>query len=179
MTIFFRYGTLCAAAFLACSLANASPAQAAGCYEPSEAEAESALRLHSELMVTAITCLRGAKGEDLIKNYTSFTRKNLKNIKKWEQVMLSHYRSQGGGTADLDRLRTTLANDISQRIATVASPAAYCTSNGPRLIASLGWSEADLQHEVGAVVRTAAFSKPKCGQQATAQAESPASTPHP
>ncbi|MDP9127612.1 MAG: hypothetical protein M3N08_05055, partial [Pseudomonadota bacterium] len=47
---------------------------AAACYTPAELQAEQWLRLHSELMVTTVTCHQSSLGENLVPFYTRFTQ---------------------------------------------------------------------------------------------------------
>ncbi len=99
-------------------------ANAAACYKPAEAEAEQLLRLHSELMVVAITCRQASDGSDLVRGYTDFTKSHIDVLHDAEQTMKSYYRAQGGGdgVSKLDVLRTKLANEYGKKIADVSAP---------------------------------------------------------
>ncbi len=94
------------------------------CYAPSEASAEQILRLHSELMVVALTCRQSSDGRDLTKAYTNFTRHNLAILRDAETTLAHHYAITYGGESitRLDRLRTLLANEFAQAIVSASAP---------------------------------------------------------
>jgi len=106
----------------------AAPAFAAReCYSPAELQAEQLLRLHSELMVIALSCKEGSRGQDLISAYTGFTHDNISILSAAEHTLIRYYEaaSAGDGIANLDRLRTRLGNEYGQKIADVSAPV-YC-----------------------------------------------------
>jgi hypothetical protein len=94
------------------------------CYTPEQVHAEQLLRLHSELMVIAITCRQGSDGQDLSAAYVSFTQKNLRELHGAEQTMLAYYKAEKKGNAveNLDSLRTRLGNEAGQKVAQMAAP---------------------------------------------------------
>ncbi|MCL2469210.1 MAG: hypothetical protein FWF24_03135 [Alphaproteobacteria bacterium] len=105
----------------------AVPVQAEACYSEREVGAENALRLHSEMMVVAVTCRQTSQGRDLVKAHTQFTKKHIDTIKEAEAVMIAFYKdSHGGdGLAQLDALRTKLANEFGQMSAD-ETPPTFC-----------------------------------------------------
>jgi hypothetical protein len=87
-------------------------------------QAEQLLRLHSELMVVAVTCRQGSEGQDLSEVYVSFTHKNIRALHKAEQTMIDYYEAtaKGDPVENLDRLRTRLGNEAGQTAATMSAP---------------------------------------------------------
>lgn len=94
------------------------------CYATPEVEAEQLLRLHSQLMVVAITCRTDSQGLPLVSAYTSFTKGNIASLHHAEEVMKLYYkRTHGGdGVAELDQLRTRLGNEYGKKIADLSAP---------------------------------------------------------
>jgi hypothetical protein len=110
------------------------PAQARECYSFNEVSAEQLLRLHSELMVIAITCRASSRGIDLVPAYTSFTRRNRREIEGAESSLIKHFNRMGeDGRRSLDTLRTRLANEIGEEIAR-DSAARFCLQRRDKVI---------------------------------------------
>jgi hypothetical protein len=117
LCFFFLLGLMAAAL--------AAPAFAAPqCYSPADLQAEEVLRLHSELMVIAVTCRQGSRGQDLVSAYTGFTRDNIGMLRQAEQTMIHYYQGTvgGDGIASLDELRTKLGNEYGQMSADASAP---------------------------------------------------------
>lgn len=114
---------------------SATAAPSSSCYTRVQAEAEQLLRLHSELMVATVTCRYGSGSEDLASAYTAFTRNHINEIKAAEGTMVDFYRNADGGDAvtKLDRLRTMLANEFGQKIASLSAPV-FCSSYRDRVV---------------------------------------------
>jgi len=98
-----------------------------GCYSPQEVAAENVLRLHSEMMVIAVTCRQSSYGHDLIAAHTRWTQRFIEDIKKAEAIMINYYKKTrgGDGIAQLDDLRTKLANEFGQKSAD-EKPPVFC-----------------------------------------------------
>ncbi|MDD3183018.1 MAG: hypothetical protein PHD48_09470 [Alphaproteobacteria bacterium] len=114
-----------------------SPAFAGGrCYSAQELQAEQLLRLHSELMVITVTCKQSSTGRDLVRAYTGFTRRNIKQLKNAEQALIGFYEKfyGGNGVSRLDTLRTKLANEFGQESANVSAPT-FCAQRRDKVIA--------------------------------------------
>lgn len=113
---------LCLVTFFSSASLAAPP-----CYTPEEVEAEQLLRLHSELMLVAITCRMSHSGRDLVKAYTQFTSRHVDKLREAEGTMSLYYEKahQGQGASRLDGLRTRLANECGQGMAKESAPA-YC-----------------------------------------------------
>lgn len=125
----------------------ASPAQAGTpCYSAQEAEAEQLLRLHSELMLIALTCRQSSSGRDLIKAYTQFTSRNVVKLHEAEAVMSRYYEktAKGQGIPRLDKLRTRLANECGQEMAMESAPS-YCAVRRDRAESLYDSSYPDIQ----------------------------------
>jgi len=94
------------------------------CYTSEEATAERLLRLHSELMVVAVTCRQSSTGADLGRVYSGLTKRNSVAIQKAEKTLINRFSSLygGDGTERFDRLRTRLANEYGQLVAHESAP---------------------------------------------------------
>ncbi len=86
------------------------------CYSKAEAEAEQGLRIHSELLVIGLTCVKMHGGFSSYNKYERFTVNNADKIADYEAVLIEYFKSEGSETpvADLHNLRSFLANDISK-----------------------------------------------------------------
>lgn len=137
---------------LAIVLSLTSTVMAAPCYTPAEVEAEQGLRIHSELMVIALTCVRSpVGGAALYAKYQYFTERNKPMISEYESTMLRYFKKQGKGAEEkLHNLRTKLANQISQHAISM-SVDQFCERFSPRIGQALAMDEAKLrrwaQHE--------------------------------
>lgn len=111
--------------FVIFALLASSTAEA--CYSPLEAEAEQGIRIHSELMVIGLTCIKMPGGERLYEGYQRFTQKNADLIAEYEEDLIRHYSSQGASNPELKlhTLRTDMANNISRK-AIAMSTVSFC-----------------------------------------------------
>lgn len=109
---------------------------AAPCYKAEELQAEQLLRLHSELLVVALTCRQSSLGRDLIKAYTRFTKANITTLHGAEAVLMNYYEKghKGQGVSRLDTLRTRLANEYGQSVAN-ETPAGFCEMRRDKALA--------------------------------------------
>jgi len=125
---------------------------AARCYSPAEIEAEQLLRLHSELMVITVTCRTASRGQDLVSAYTGFTKANIAALHAAEQTMIEYYKKAYGGKGvdKLDRLRTLLANEFGQEIASTSAQA-FCDRKRDKVIAMQRADSGALRGEVMAI----------------------------
>jgi hypothetical protein len=128
-------------------LSLAGQAHAAGCYTSKEFEAEQGLRIHSELMVIGLTCLKMPGGRDLYMRYGAFTQKNQHLIAGYETDLINYYRGQGARNPEqrLHTLRTDLANTIS-RHAIEMRTASFCQHFAPRIDKALAMDQMTLRH---------------------------------
>ena len=155
-----------AALTLALTAAAIMPATsfARACMDANEQTAERGIRLHSELMVVALTC-RDERGQSLGQAYTSFTQQNLASVKAWEASLIRFYGAAGAGnpTRQLDDLRTRLANEVSMAAAR-ETPPTFCARRVRLLQMAPTWSPAMLSQYLGAaaVVATVGSDYPAC-----------------
>jgi hypothetical protein len=137
----------------------------AACYDADQAAAEAAVRIHSEIMVTALTCQYSqTTGDDLRNVYVAFGQKHNARLRRAEQTLIDYYQKQGrGGVAGLDKLRTMLGNEYAERIA-IRDPKQYCAQMEDNVVAVGQWTPAEFEQ---AILRAAAASpatQPVCSQ---------------
>jgi hypothetical protein len=135
------------AAMLSLLVAMSHSATAAGCYTARELEAEQGLRIHSELMVIGLTCMKApGGGAGLYKKYQAFTRQNQSLIAQYESDIIAYYQRQGAPAAEkkLHTLRTNLANEISQHAISM-STASFCQHFGRRIDQALSMDQQKLR----------------------------------
>lgn len=120
-------------------LLTALPAQA--CYNKAEFEAEQGLRIHSELMVIGLTCMKMPQGPALYDKYRRFTSMNSDLIAGYENELIQHYGSHG--EEKLHTLRTNLANEISRRAATMGATT-FCSKYASHLDQALAMDRSKL-----------------------------------
>lgn len=123
--------------FLVLGVLNSSAdARSLSCYTPSEAAAEQALRLHSELLVIGLNCqnIKQSNGENTYQKYQDFTKKHAVLLEQYEKQLLSHFRKQGSASPekDLNELRTNMANNLAGIVADVR-PDVFCFRHIERL----------------------------------------------
>lgn len=156
-----------ASAGLAClwltvPVAAAVPPQT--CYSAIEVEAEQGLRIHSELMVIALTCMKApAGGPALYAKYNRFTEQHKRLIGDYEADMMRFYRKQARGKAEaqLHNLRTHLANNISQQ-AIQMSVDRFCSRYAGRIDQALKMDEQKLRRWARQSWETAPVSAAVC-----------------
>lgn len=155
----------------------ASGAQAASkkqCYTPTERHAEQLLRLHTELMVTAITCQQDEDGRDLVAGYGDFTRTHVDVIRDAETVMKTFYQSHygGDGTARLDKLRTQLGNEYGQKIANLSAPG-YCGQYRSEVARLYKASAPEIEAQINQMNDAGMGRLPVCGAKGPTLAKNP------
>jgi len=87
------------------------------CYSAKEAEAEQGIRIHSELMVIGLTCMKTAEGQALFDKYQRFTEKNASLLAGYENDLISYYSKEGVADPEkkFNTLQTDMANEISRK----------------------------------------------------------------
>lgn len=140
-----------------------APAVAAGCYTPREVEAEQAIRIHSELMVIGLTCIRMPGGMNMYQQYQSFTQKNQALLASYEVDLIGYYQRAGYANPErqLHTLRTNMANQISEHAITM-STSTFCQSYGPRISKALAMDKAKFQRWAQHSYAGSPTSKPLC-----------------
>ncbi len=135
------------ALLLALTLSTGAQAATGTCYNAKEFEAEQGLRIHSELMVIGLTCMRMPQGgPQLYMKYQSFTQKNKSLIGQYENELISYYRRTGAAKPEikLHTLRTTLANQISQHAISM-STVSFCKQFTPRMDQALAMDNSKIR----------------------------------
>ncbi len=137
-------------------------AQSSACYSAAEFEAEQGLRIHSELMVIGLTCLKMPGGTGLYSKYQSFTNKHQTLIAGYENTLIRHLRANGVAHPEKEfhTLRTGLANRISQLA--IGNVVGFCNAFTPRLDAALAMDQVKLRRWAQQVWRDAPTSRPLC-----------------
>lgn len=111
-----------------------SPSWAKGCYSAAEAEAEQAIRIHSELMVIGLNCqhMTPEGWKNFYSQYREITNNYSDMIGGYERTLISHYNKSGNGERKMHDLRTGFANEISTNIARMR-PDVFCATYSPRI----------------------------------------------
>ena len=108
-----------------------SIAQAKSCYSPAEAEAENAIRIHSELMVIGLNCQhmtpRGWK--NFYQEYREITARHQDLFSGYERTLIS---ANGGSERKIHDMRTSFANQTSTDIARMR-PDVFCSTYSQRI----------------------------------------------
>ncbi len=145
--------------------AQASQAMAAQCYSRSEAEAEQAIRIHSELMVIGLNCMnmRFRDGTNLYRTYHNFTRANSDMFQGYEQTLVDYFRKAGHDQPErsLDTLRTVLANNISNSAARM-KPDQFCNRYAGRVLQASGMDRSTLRQWASTFHPSHPVSRPIC-----------------
>jgi hypothetical protein len=118
-------------------------ARAEACYSAREFEAEQGIRIHSELMVIGLTCMKMPEGQQLYDKYQQFTQKNADLIAGYESDLMNHYSAEGVTDPEkkLHTLRTDMANDISGK-AIAMSTLTFCEKYSSHIDQALGMDQA-------------------------------------
>lgn len=145
---------------------TATEAIAAQCYGPREFEAEQGLRIHSELMVISLTCMKMPNGSGMYQKYQSFTTKNKSLLSGYEEDMISYFRAQGAASPEkkFHTLRTSLANQISQH-AIKMSTGSFCQHFATRIDSALAMNQDKLRRWAQQPWPNSPTSQPMCGGQ--------------
>ncbi|MBI1326702.1 MAG: hypothetical protein GC136_03565 [Alphaproteobacteria bacterium] len=109
--------------------------RAPSCYTLAEAEAEQAIRIHSELMVISLNCqhLWPSSQTNLYRQYKQFTLDKGTLLAAYERTLVNFYARQGrDAEASINSLRTKFANKVSADAA-VMRPDAFCEVYAPRI----------------------------------------------
>ena len=143
-------------------LASATPSQSASCYSPAEFEAEQGLRIHSELMVIGLTCLKMPGGKGLYSKYQTFTQRNQHLISNYENALIDYFRRNGAPNAEgqFHTLRTGLANQISKHA--IGNVVGFCQAFAPRLDQALAMDQAKLRRWAQQTWPQSPTSRPAC-----------------
>ena len=146
-------------------LFSAGSLQAASCYSSGEAEAEQGLRIHSELMVIGLNCqaMPLFADKNLYGEYRAFTATHEDLFAAYEAMLLEYFTRNGAASpkAELNNLRTSLANKISQDAAGMR-PDVFCVKFAPRIGRAAGMSREGLREWAGTFYPSHPVSRPLC-----------------
>jgi len=133
------------------------------CYTNVEAEAEQGLRIHSELMVIGLTCIKMPEGVTTYNKYKEFTDNNADLINKYEQALKDYYEMEGydNPEEEINNLRTRLANKISQ-YAVEMSVLSFCEMFVPRLDEAENMSSYQLSRWAKYAIKNTSTTEPMC-----------------
>lgn len=92
---------------------GASAGQGQRCYSQEETTAEQALRVHSELLVIAVSCADAFRRPDLFNDYVRFTNRNARDLAGYEKTISTKIANQ----KRFDEWRTLMANSVAARAA--------------------------------------------------------------
>lgn len=142
-----------------------APANAASCYSKAEAEAEQAIRIHSELMVIGLNCQHMGKrdGLNLYQQYRQFTADHGELLANYEQTLIDFFKRNGDEKpeASFNTLRTNVANKISNDVAAMR-PDIFCSRYAPRIIKASKMTESDVRKWAATFYPSHPVSKPLC-----------------
>lgn len=152
--------------FLTVMMVFGAPAHAAStCYTQAEAEAEQAIRIHSELMVIGLNCqgMKFKDGTNLYVKFRQFTKDNADLFSGYEDTMMGYFRRTGSANpeSDLNDMRTLLANTIANDSARM-SPDQFCNRFVPRVFKAAAMSRAELKTWAGTIYPSHPVSHPIC-----------------
>lgn len=140
-------------------------ARADTCYTVVEAEAEQAIRIHSELMVIGLNCqhMTPQGWKNFYTQYKEFTNKHSNLFEKYEKTLVSYFRDKGRSDPEreLHGLRTNLANKVSNDAAQMR-PDIFCATYAPRLPQAAAMSEDQVVEWASTFHGTHPVSQPIC-----------------
>ena len=104
------------------------------CLPFQNAYSEQVIRLHTQMMVTGLTCAEAFGQPDLQNQYRQFTADHADTIREAERLTLIRL---GGNVSDFDRYRTEIANGEALMVTDLGS-FRYCQARRPRFDTMLG-----------------------------------------
>lgn len=129
---------------LMCGVAAAPAVAAPSCPSLSESEAQQAIKMHTELMVIGLSCLR--EGVSAFGHYQRFTNAHATAIRGYEATMIGYMKKNypDNPTKRFDKLRTDLANELAQSVVKV-SPETFCATTAARLEEMIGFGQPEFR----------------------------------
>lgn len=150
---------------LLCFVVLTGQALASSCYTQKEAEAEQAIRIHSELMVIGLNCqnMRFKDGTNLYLKYRQFTARHADLFAGYENTLMNYFRRTGSPNpeAKMNDMRTLLANKIANDAAQM-SPDQFCNRFVPRIFKAAQMSRSEVATWAGTIYPTHPVSQPVC-----------------
>jgi hypothetical protein len=142
-----------------------SPAFAVACYSDREAEAEQAIRIHSELMVIGLNCQHRTppNEKNYYLQYKEFTASHGPLFASYETRLIDYFKRAGYKNAEgeLNQLRTQFANKISGDAAKMR-PDLFCNYYAPRIPKVRTMTNAQIQKWASTFYRAHPLSQPIC-----------------
>ncbi len=136
LAVFALALSLAAQSALAEASVRVRPNFVSGCYTQTEAVAEQAIRIHSELMVIGLNCqhMTPVGQKNLYQSYREFTAKHSHLFAAYENTLIGYFRRTGSGNpeSELNVMRTQFANKISLDAAKMR-PDLFCNHYMPRI----------------------------------------------
>jgi hypothetical protein len=134
------------------------------CLTDEEIRAAQLVRLHTELMVTGLTCRAAYRDDGLFDRYQTFTVAHQTLLRRGQEVLGRFLaRFQAGNYRRLfDRFRTQLANYEGQVVMTL-SATEYCREQYPRFYPLADLDAAGLDAYLGAALETYRDEYRQCG----------------
>jgi hypothetical protein len=139
-------------------------AHASSCYTKAEAEAEQAIRIHSELMVIGLNCqhMRFSDGTNLYAEYRAFTSNHGDLFASYEDRLLSYFKRQGKDPeSSVNTLRTIFANKISHDVAKM-KPDQFCNRYASRILKVAHFETADIRRWATTFYPSHPVTRPLC-----------------
>lgn len=151
--------------FVLIALMIATPVQAATCYSAKEAEAEQAIRIHSELMVIGLNCQHMTpKGwKNFYQEYREITARHQPLITQYENTLISYNSRNGSGNGErkMHDMRTAFANKTSTDAAKMR-PDVFCATFAPRIPKVAKMSTSEFQQWAASTAQTQRLNHPIC-----------------
>ena len=141
-------------------LVTSTAAQAKGCYTSKEAEAEQAIRIHSELMVIGLNCqhMTPAGWTNFYTQYRQITNNHKALLSNYEKTLI---KANGGSERKIHDMRTNFANQTSTDSARMR-PDVFCATYAPRIPKVAQMSQAEFKQWAAASAGSKRSTKPLC-----------------
>lgn len=135
-------------------------AQAKGCYTAKEAEAEQAIRIHSELMVIGLNCqhMTPAGWTNFYAQYRQITNQHKALLSSYEKTLI---KANGGSERKIHDMRTNFANQTSTDSARMR-PDVFCATYAPRIPKVAQMSQAEFKQWAASSAGSNRSTKPLC-----------------
>jgi len=150
--------------FALCLLCFAASPAFANCYSMKEAEAEQAIKIHSELMVIGLNCqhMTPRGQQNFYTQYRNFTNRHADLYSNYEKTLIQYYQRYGGNAERrVHDLRTGFANQISTDAAAMR-PDVFCSNFVKRLSQVNGMSRQELRQWASMAAMRQPLTRPVC-----------------
>lgn len=147
-----------------CLLVLAALPAYANCYSVEEAEAEQAIKIHSELMVIGLNCqhMTPRGQQNFYAQYRNFTNRHADLYSNYEKTLINYYQRNGGNAERrVHDLRTGFANQISTDAASMR-PDIFCSNFVRRLGQVNAMSRQELRQWASMAASRQPLTRPIC-----------------